>query len=189
MSNCCDAEHQELLATLKTPLPKTKGQRAVALCPSSTTVGRCLVPKLIRDVAFFVHFAERALRLDAVAAAETAKTTAALTQDAGRHHPWLDEDFRIFNRHLVFEFVPDTSEFLDRMHAAGVEEAASSKPRRVDEVDRVDDERISLPGADAVAVVHREVRLPRVPLAAINRDVAEFFVAAAVIGIRAVEED
>src|SRR5215204_6170043 len=81
-----------------------------------------LVSKLVRDVALFVHFAIRALRLDSVAAAETA----ALAQDAGRHHEGLNEHLRIFNRHVVSEFISNTREFLDDMHAAGVEEAPAS---------------------------------------------------------------
>src|SRR5207342_816998 len=45
------------------------------------------------------------------------------------------------------------------------------------------------PGADAVPVVHGQARRPRVPLATIRGDVAKFRVAAAVIGIRSIEED
>ena len=103
---------------------KVKGQRAVALCPLTTTFGQFLVSKLIRDVAFFVHLATRALCLDSVA-----KTS--LAKDAGRHHPGLNEHLRIFDRHVVSEFIANTREFLDDVHAAGVEEAPSSQPRPV----------------------------------------------------------
>src|SRR5215475_2424622 len=111
------------------------------------------------------------------------------SQYARLHNPGLDEHLRILDRHLVPEFIAHTREFLDGMHAAGVEEAASSKPRRVDEVDGVDDERIPFPVADTLPIVRGQARHPRVPLAAIRRDVAEFLVSAAVIGIRVVEED
>src|SRR3954471_19064678 len=117
----------------------------MALCPLTATLGPFLVSKLIRDVALFVHFAVRALGLDAVAAARA--------QDAGRHHPGLDEHLRIFDRHVVSDFISDTRESLDDMHAAGVLEAASSQPGRIDEIDGVDDERIPFPGAYAVPIV------------------------------------
>ena len=97
---------------------KVKGQRAVALLSFTTAFGQFLVSKLIRDVALFVHLAKRALCLDSVAAKPPA-----LAQDAGRHHQGLNEHLRIFDRHVVSEFISNTCEFLDDMHAAGVEEA------------------------------------------------------------------
>jgi hypothetical protein len=144
------------------------------------------VSKLIRDAALLVHLAIRALCLDSITAA---KTAGALAQDAGRHHEGLNERLRIFDRHLVSDFISNTCEFLDDVHGGGVEEAPSSQPRRIDKVDRVDDERIAFPPTYAVPVVVGLTRRPRVPLAAIRRDVAEFRGAAAVIGIRSIEED
>src|SRR6185503_5081349 len=57
------------------------------------------------------------------------------------------------------------------------------------EINRVDDERIPFPGADAVPVEHCQALRPRVPLATVRGDVAEFRVSATVIGIRSIEED
>ena len=105
-----------------------------------------LVSKLIRDVALFVHLAICALLLDAVATPRA--------QDTGRHHPRLNEHLRIVDRHVVSDFISNTCELLDDMHAAGVQEAPSSQPRRIDEINGVDDERISFPGSYAVPIVH-----------------------------------
>ena len=109
---------------------KVKGQRAVALCPFTTTVGQFLVSKLIRDVALFVDLAIRALCLDSVAACPCP-----WRRTRGRHHQGLNERLRIFDRHVVADFIANTGEFLDDVHAAGVEEAPSSQPRRIDEID------------------------------------------------------
>jgi len=54
------------------------------------------------------------------------KSPLSLAQDFGRHHKGLDERLRIFDRHVVSDFISNTCEFLDDMHAAGVEEAPSS---------------------------------------------------------------
>jgi hypothetical protein len=75
------------------------------------------------------------------------------------------------------------------MQAARVEEAPSSEPRRLDEIDGVDDERIPLPGSYAVPIVRGQALRPRVPLATIREEVAEFRGPAAVVGIRSIEED
>src|SRR6185503_6089424 len=107
-----------------------------------------------------------------------------LAQDAGRHHPGLNEHLRVFDRHVISDFISDTCEFLDDMHAGGVEEAPSSKPCRIDEINGVDDERIPFPASYAVPIVKSLERQPRVPLATIRRDVAEFRRSAAVVGIR-----
>ena len=84
-----------------------------------------LVSQLRRDLTLFVHFAKRAFRNNAVA------TSGA--QDAGRHHPGRNERIRIFDRHVVSEFISNTREFLDDVHVGGMEEASSSQPRRIDE--------------------------------------------------------
>src|SRR5690606_1092388 len=102
-------------------------------------------------------------------------------QDAGRHYPRLDEHLRIFDRHVVVELVPDTGKPLDDAHAARMDEAASSQPGRIVEIDGFDDERIPLPGSYALPIERREVLLQRAQLAAIRRDVAVLVVAAAVI--------
>src|SRR5262245_21306717 len=136
------------------------------------TAGQFLVSKLIRDVALFVHLAIRALCLDAVAAAKPAKAAPLpRAQDFGRHHEGLDERLRIFDRHVVADLISDACELLDDMHAAGVEEAPSSQPRRVDEIRGVDDERIPFPLAYAVSIIRGQALRPRVPLAAIRGDV------------------
>src|SRR5207344_2218474 len=70
-----------------------------------------------------------------------------------------------------------------------VEEAPSSEPRRIDEINGVDDERIPLPGAYAVSVVRGQALRPRVPLATVRGDVAKLRGPAAVISIRSIEED
>src|SRR6185503_9518444 len=119
----------------------------------------------------------------------TAKTAGPLAQDAGRHHEGLNEHLWIFDRHVVSEFISNTCEFLDDVHAAGMEEAPSSQPCRIDKINRVDDERISFPSAYAVPIVIGLARRPRVPLAAIRGDVPEFRGSAAVISIRAIEEE
>src|SRR6185436_13989566 len=112
--------------------------------------------------------------LDAVAATEGPEGGGlAGAQDAGGHHERLDEDFRILNRHLVLQLVAVPREPLDHVHAARVEQPTAAQPRRVDEVYRVDDERIPFPAADAVAVVVRLALRPRVALTAVGRDVAE----------------
>src|SRR6185436_11652882 len=65
----------------------------------------------------------------------------------------------------------------------------ASQPRRIDKVNGVDDERIAFPLTYAVPIVVGLARRPRVPLAAIGGNVAEFRGSAAVIGIRSVEEE
>src|SRR4030095_5181311 len=160
---------------------KNKGQRAVALCPFTTAFGQFLVSKLIRDVALFVHLAKRALCLDSV--------VSSLAQEAGRPRPRLTEHLRIFDRHVVPEFISNTCEFLDDMHAAGVEETPASQPRRIDEINGVNDACIPFPGSYAVPVVRCQARRPWVSLATICGNVAEFGGSATVIGIRSIEED
>jgi hypothetical protein len=92
--------------------------------------GQFSVSTLNRDVVLFVHFATRALGLNSVEVA-AATATAPQGQDAGRHHPGLDKHLWIFDRHVVVELISDTCEFLDDMHAAGVDEAPSSQPRGI----------------------------------------------------------
>src|SRR6185295_16779512 len=100
------------------------------------------VSNLTRDIALFVHFAIRALCRDSGGAGPVRQG-----QDARRHHPRLEQHLWVFDRHVVAELISDTCEFLHDMHAAGVEEAASSQPRGIVEIDGVDDERIPLPGS------------------------------------------
>src|SRR6185503_18159128 len=106
---------------------------------------------------------------------ETAKPAATLAraQEASRQHEGLDKHLRIFDGHLVFELISGACELLDDVHAAGVDEAASSQPRRVDKLRGVDDERVPFPFAYAVPIVVGLARRPRVPLAVVRGDVAE----------------
>src|SRR6266705_391720 len=75
------------------------------------------------------------------------------------------------------------------MQAARVEDAPSSEPRRIDEIDGVDDERIPLPGSYAVPIVRCQALRPRVPLATIRGKSRNSRGSATVVGIRSIEED
>jgi hypothetical protein len=84
-----------------------------------------LVSKLRRKV-LFVHFAIRTFRNDPRIATSGA-------QDSRRHHPGFNQHIRIFDCHVVSEFISNTREFLDHVHVGGMEEASSSKPGLFDE--------------------------------------------------------
>jgi hypothetical protein len=58
------------------------------------------VSKLIRDVALF-NTSQNARS----AWIRRRQTPLRWAQDAGRHHPGLNEHLRIFDRHLVSEFI------------------------------------------------------------------------------------
>src|SRR4029078_5142851 len=75
------------------------------------------------------------------------------------------------------------------MHAAGVEQAPSSQPGRIVEINGVDDERIPLPGSCALSVERCEVLRRPVPRATIRGEGAVFVVSATVIGIYRIEEN
>src|SRR5688572_26277870 len=141
------------------------------------------VPNLTRFVAPFVHFARRALCHD------SAVSPRVQGQDAGRHHPGLDKHLWIFDRHVVSDLISNTCESFDDMHAAGVDEAATSQPRRIVEINGVDDERIPFPLAYALPIERCEILGQRAPRATIRGDVAVFVVAATVIGVDWIEED
>src|SRR5262249_1306137 len=70
-----------------------------------------------------------------------------------------------------------------------MEEASSSKPRRIDERSGVDDERIAFPFTDAVPIVRCDDRRLRITLASVRRDVPEFRVSSTVIGILSIEHE
>src|SRR6516165_11528567 len=57
-----------------------------------------LVSKMGRDVACFVHLAIRAFML-------YCRRAIAHAQNFVRHHPWLDEVFRVLDGHLVNNFI------------------------------------------------------------------------------------
>ena len=84
--------------TKKQPVPKWTPKRAAGLVTKER-----LVSKLSADFACFVHFAIGAFRNNSVAA---------LPQDSRRHHPGLNERIRIFDRHVVVDFISNTREFL-----------------------------------------------------------------------------
>ena len=74
--------------------------------------------KLRLRVAFFVNCAIPAFRNNAVAISGP--------QHAGRHHPGLDEILRIFDRHVVADFIANTRESFDDVHVSGMQEAAAA---------------------------------------------------------------
>src|SRR5215472_3010670 len=138
------------------------------------------MPKLRRDVPLFVHFAKRALML-------YCWRTLARPQNFVRHHPWLDEHVGILDSHLVKNFIALPGQLLDDMQVGGMEEAAASEPRRIDEVGGIDHQRVALPFTDRKPEV---IGFDRVGArTAVGRDVAVFVVSAAVIGILIIEED
>src|SRR6266516_4188243 len=103
--------------TKKQPVPEWTPKRAAGLVTRERSVS-----KLSGEVALFVHFAIGAFRHNSVATS--------LPQDSRRHHPGLNERIRIFDRHVVSEFISNTREFLDDVHVGGMEEASSPQPRR-----------------------------------------------------------
>src|SRR5262245_44228797 len=70
-----------------------------------------------------------------------------------------------------------------------MEEASSSKPRRIDERRGVDDERVAFPFADAVSEVCGEDRRLSVARASVRGDVAELRVSATIVGILPIEHE
>ena len=72
-----------------------------------------LMSKLRLRVAFFINGAIPAFRNNAVAISGP--------QDAGRHHPGLDEILRIFDRHVVADFIANTRESFDDVHVGGMQ--------------------------------------------------------------------
>jgi hypothetical protein len=130
------------------------------------------VSELRLRVAFFINGAIPAFRNNAVAISGS--------QDAGRHHPGLNEVIRIFDRHVVPDFISDTRESFDDVHVGGMQEASASQPRLIGKRSGVDDERIAFPFADAVPIVGGDERRLRITGATVSGDVAEFIVSATV---------
>ena len=86
------------------------------------------------------------------------------------------------------DFVALARELLDDAHVAGMEETAASQPCRIDEGNRVEHQRVALPVSNRVSKIRRLSRLVRIVFTAVDRDIAELPVSAAVIGILAIEE-
>ena len=82
--------------------------------------------KLRGDVFGFKHLAIRALW-------NKCGLGASGPEDSRRHHPGLNKHIRIFDRHVVSDFISDTRELFDDVHVGGMEEASSSQPRCIDE--------------------------------------------------------
>src|SRR4051812_6218956 len=75
-----------------------------------------LVSKLSRDVSLFVHFAKRAL-------VDHLWRASACSKDSIRHHPRLDQVFRILDGHLIKNLIALPRELLDHVHVGGMDQA------------------------------------------------------------------
>src|ERR1700733_1927087 len=119
------------------------------------------VADLRRDVLGFVHLAVTAL-------GEKSRIGILVTlHHARRQHPRLHQYSRVLNRDVVQQYITLTPEFLDDMHQLGVEQAAAPQPRRIDERNGVDYQRIAFPTSHRIPHIRRLNRLFRVVLAVV----------------------
>ena len=137
-----------------------------------------LVSQLRHDVVRFVDFAIRTLRH------KSGVGSSVEPQRSRRHHPRFHEHIGVFDGDFVKDFIALTREFLHDVHVGGMEEAASSEPRRIDKRDGVEHQRVALPAPHGISHVGGLDRLLWVVLAAVGWDHAKFPVSASVIACR-----
>src|SRR5262245_54641706 len=106
------------------------------------------------------------------------------TQSARWHDPGFEKRLGVVDGHFVQEVIARTRELLDDPHVAGVEQATTSKPCRIDERNRVDHQRVALPLSYAIPKIRCRSRRVRVVLTAVRWDHAIFPVSAAVVAKR-----
>ena len=74
---------------------------------------------------------------------------------AGWHHPRLGQDVRIFYGRLIVEPNARAPQALGHVPLRGRQPSVDAQPDVAVEIDRVDDERVSFPGANGISHVGR----------------------------------
>src|SRR5688572_20514777 len=138
-------EHFGLSAEMPHGVPSIYRSALTAFLPvyRNALTAFLLVSKLMGDLVQFVDLPMRALRNEHVVVAES--------QSTRRHDPGFEKRLGVVDGHFVQDFIALARELLHDAHVAGVEEAATSQPCRINERNRIDHQRVALPLADGVA--------------------------------------